>query len=660
MISILGYSVLYLFYTKNKETKISLEIFLFSFALGNIIYFIYSYMIVTFYIFNIFTIYLPLIFSSIICIVLLYFFGEDNRTIKFNDFLPQFTEKMKKKRLDLLFLGIIVILTIIIYFLKVNWYYSFLSSDPYKWFYDTQYLKNYGTLDYYEIKAYPAGFVLFNAGALLPINDFMLNYFFLKYMSFFFLLIIVFSIYTISNKIFNKKHYSFLTCILFLGFSHILERSLLTVPSIMAVSIGFILVLLLNKENNYGILIFKGLLLGCIFLYHPLIAAFYIIAFFLFELLSSFMNTDFKLKNYVKSILIYLKQIIIITISIVLVVLPFIINQIFHNPFQGGFINNYLYFFGFSINFSSQLISGELLNLVYDFIEFWIIRGGNQLFKNILNIPYGIEIHNFYRKVISFGLIFVIISFFLSSAVLKRKGYIKNKNNNQRIIFFVKTTFFLAFVYYFVLGTLRILEIKQLSTITGFLDRFQFRILEAFEGLWSILLLIGLIYSLSLMEKLYKKIKIAFSEKSKRKNEKHKRKVPKYFLIILILCSFLYYTNYQRIYYHSYYPDNRLTETFWAMGNYFEEQPEDETYIMLIQDFHPSAIYRLLYQENLDIVSYKFNESSVYNDLNFNSTVKNFIMFSKSLTSDSFKNSVNSNFKIIYENSEYYFGIKKE
>ena len=270
LLTLLGYFFQYHLFNTFKSKKISLTILLESFGVGTVIYIFYSYFIIDFYkSFNFFFNYLPLIVIVILNLFYICIFYKFKSKKNFKDLFRniknRLSNKLTKRRLA-------IVLIIFILFLAtqgvIEKNLSLPAKDPYNWFNSILYLHKYGDLDYESYTVYGTGFVIFNAGALLVVQDYYIQYFFIKYNPIFFFFIIILLIFDISSKIFKKDYEILITLVVLLCFNSLLYRFFLCVPSVLATVLGIIFINTLFEKDNLRILIIRGLLIGGIFLIH--------------------------------------------------------------------------------------------------------------------------------------------------------------------------------------------------------------------------------------------------------------------------------------------------------------------------------------------------------------------------------------------------------
>ncbi|MHA1147597.1 MAG: hypothetical protein ACTSR8_05080 [Promethearchaeota archaeon] len=543
--------------------------------------------------------------------------------------------------------------------------YGFLSTDSYLWFYDVMYLRTKGNLDYYEIQGYSAGFILFSGGSSLILNDFTLTFIYFKFILYFFFLINILAIFYISKRVFQKSVYILLTLLIFLSFKQFLERSIIPIPSVIANTIGFIFVLTYEWEDDIKTLIIRGMLLGGVILCHPLTGFYYVFFYFIYQLLILFMKLKgnsfetFEGKKNIYIIKKVLKSNLLLFLTLIGAILPFLINQFIKNPFRGGVLSNYLHFFDlFLFNpYTYQSYTLILYQDLIDFFIFWIIRGGRNFFHDAQDIIFLGQFFTFYNQIISYGIIFLVLGVILKytkSEKTKRINFYEN-----HLMIFIRITFIGAIFYFIILGFFEVLPITSLDSIFSFLDHYKTRILEPFEGLWALLFTRAIIILKKPAKKIYVSL-LRFKKTTKDLiNYKFsQREIAVFYIIIISIGAYFHFTNYLRISYINQYDDDHI-EVVWFMNEYFDDLPSDIEIDILFSEVNPTVIFRIFrFRDNLDMYRIEMNKTTSYNDLNITQNKIDHIMVEKSLISNELMKNITHNFNKLYENKGYFFGIK--
>ena len=265
LLTFFGYFIQYYLFPRFRTKNFSLLIFLESFGVGTAIFIFYSYFILDFSLFNFYTIYLPLIifdFASILC-----FLRKNN----LKEIIKQIKAKLKnirnnqriKRHIAFLILSFFLLL-LVQGVIETN--LSLPYNDPYVWFNQVIYLHRYGDLNYNSIVVHGIGFVIFDAGALLIINDFYVHYFFIKYVPIYLFLIMILALYNISRFFFKKNYEILISLIILLSFNSLMFRYLLGAPSALVIVLALIFFNTLIEKENYRIFLIRGFIVGGMFL----------------------------------------------------------------------------------------------------------------------------------------------------------------------------------------------------------------------------------------------------------------------------------------------------------------------------------------------------------------------------------------------------------
>ncbi len=156
---------------KRPERGNKISFVLTSFALGICLHILYSVIIISFRIFNFFTIYLPFIIIDICFII--YSFKKSN--IKLKDKIKAVSRKkilllLKNNILNFLLITIIFGLLYIFQMFIIWQQVGYPSLDPYVWFGEIWSTHKHGALELDFAGAYPPGFVLFALSTLLSVE----------------------------------------------------------------------------------------------------------------------------------------------------------------------------------------------------------------------------------------------------------------------------------------------------------------------------------------------------------------------------------------------------------------------------------------------------------------------------------------------------------
>ncbi len=636
---------------------------LISFGVGFVLFIWFAYIIDAFFVFNFYTIYIPLIVAVSINFFIFYKYNEEFR-LKFTIAnLKGLFEKIKRNKMYVLVFVIVFGLAYRLFFIYVFSVYGFLSTDSYLWFYDVMYLHTKGNLDYYEVQGSSAGLLFLIAGSTLITNDFILIFTCFKYALFYLFTINLLVVFYISKKIFKNSIFVFLTLMIFLCFKEFFERAIIPIPTVIADTFGFIFLLSFEWNNDFKYTFIRGMLLGSILLCHPLIGFFYVFMYLIYELMYLFLGFKKIDKNEVEKNIMsfkiksFLKYNTFLLLVIGLTLIPFFINQTIKNPFSGGVLSNYLHFFNLKL-LNQNIYLLDLSETLVEFWEFWIIRGGRKFFSSLQNLTFFGQLFIFYNQTISYGIIFIIIG-----VIFKGRENSSNpqlKEYEQKFILFVKITFVVAFLYFILIGLYDIFSFSFLETIYGFLFHYKSRILEPFQGLWAILFTRAILILKQPLKKLYLFI---LKHKTSLKNVNHYRFGNKekvlFYIGMIIIGAYFYTTIPHRISYVNHYEDEQI-EVIWYMNEYFDSKSKKEDFNVLFSEIKPTSIFRIFgYRDNLKIFRFDMNKTSEYEDLEINNNSIDYIMIEKSIISDDLMDNISDHFDALYENSGYIFGIKK-
>ena len=650
LITIFGYFFQYHIFKTFKSKKFSLAILLESFVVGTAIYIFYSYITIDFRLpFSFILNYLPIIIFDAINVA--YFIWglkhKDRKELKeiFANIKNKFLNKRIKTHLIIVFVSIVLFL-IIQAIMETD--LSLPAKDPYNWFNSIAYLHKYGDFDYDSFTTYGMGFVIFDAGALLITNDYYIIYFFIKYNPIFFFILLILIIYNISKKIFKENLEIFATLIVLLCFNSLLYRFSLCVPSTLATILGLIFINTLFEKDNSRIMYIRGFLLGGILLIHVLYFAIFFGFFFIFELynLIFILKRSIKLKEKKNSVIIFsfLKKYGIYVLILAILFVPYIMNLMISEENIMGIIERYLYrryapdsliYYSFPIVIAK---SAFLLD---------VTPSSSNLLFNIIFVGFDIPIN----KTLGWGVIFIVIGLFFTTKW--------NTSQKKYLIEFIKFSFILSFLIFIFISFLFTLNNKLIFSIASFTYHKGKRVFELFSPLWSILFVFGI----KTIFKLFKKYTIKRLSPSIIKIKKEfyliKKKInKKYFISLLIIIGILYsyhlYLHYNVIY-TNYYKDDDLTEAVLFVGDYCSEKDiEDEK--ILVPKLSNSYIYSLILQKDVDLIKYKYADTSyseLVNVIDTNET--KYVLIDKEEAKSSCIDQIVDNMKILYENHQYMF-----
>ena len=302
--SIFGSIGFLIFSKKRPERGNKISFVLISFAIGVCLHIIYSLIIISFQIFNFFTIYLPFIIIDI-CFTI-YSFKKSN--IKLGDKIKASSWKrilllLKSNIPNFLIITIIFVLLYIFQMFIIGQRVSYPGIDPYLWFGEIWSVHKQGSLNSIVAAAYPRGFVLFTASIISFNDNYLIAYFFCKYLPIFLSAINLIALYEILKFFFKKKIIIFCALLIFLSNQYYFYRFSMLLPSTLSTTLGFLFLLtlkegpfvnMLSNEIKLRKIVFlnfknkniiaRGIILSGITMAHPLYGLYYIIFYFLFEI----------------------------------------------------------------------------------------------------------------------------------------------------------------------------------------------------------------------------------------------------------------------------------------------------------------------------------------------------------------------------------------
>ncbi|TKJ24124.1 MAG: hypothetical protein CEE43_00135 [Promethearchaeota archaeon Loki_b32] len=559
--SIFG-SIGFLIFSKKKPEKGNkISFVLISFALGVCLHIIYSLIIISFQIFNFFTIYLPFIIIDICFII--YSFKKSN--IKLKDKI----KAVSWKKILLLLKGnfpnflMIVIIFVLLYIFQmvIIWQrVGYPGLDSYSWFGDIWFIHKNCSLRFDFAGVYPPGFVLFTASIISFNEDYFIAYFFCKYMPIFLSAINLIVLYEILKFFFKKKIIIFCALLIYLSNQYYSYRFSMLLPSTLSTTLGFLFLLALKEGSFVNMtsnkiklrkavflnfkkknIITRGIILSGITLAHPLYGLYYIIFYFLFEIFFIILKrekTNLKLKiinigNF------FLKLISIFSIVLVMM-LPFFIYYTFYSGLP--FLEDYFFYFKPLYLFDPLAGIAKIGEFFFNLAEYLLTKTVIQdieslvsnVFSSLINIG---NIAHFYW-IFGSGIIFIVIG------ILIPVNKFFHLNKKQRyLVRFIKFTFILTFLLYI------LNDIIYFSPgINIFLEVYLIRLIELFSGFWVVLFFFPFVYLIILVKRSICKIKLNRKIANKRgikkfiENKSIKRITNAFLMMSIIFLSGIYYT----------------------------------------------------------------------------------------------------------------------
>ena len=651
-ITIFGYFLQYHLSKVFKSNKISLTILLESFGVGTVLFICYSYLIIDFLkIFNFYTIYLPLILFDAVNIIYYLYKNRSLSKENFQEFIDKINNLISNKR-NKNHIGILIIVFLLFLLVQavIETNLNFPERDPYNWFSIIMYLHKYGDLNYDNYTVHGMGFVFYVAASLLITNNFYLQYYFIKYVSSFFFSIVILAVYEISSKFFKKNYEILITLIVLLCFNSLLFRFSLAVPSILATTLGVIFINTLHQKDNLKVTIIRGLLLGGIFLSHPLYFLLLFGYLFLFELLMLFRKFKENLKTreikFLDMSLIFIKRNGIPLLIVSFITIPYFLNLFLSDT---NFLKNFTRYLSRGYSATIHILNQNFLISASDGLFLVDLKPSRtDLFYNLIFFGFNIPIN----KTLNWGVVFLISGLFYST---------ESRSHQQAyLIEFIKFTFILTFTIFIVDSFLFIIDNITVLSIASFINQYGKRIFELYSPIWAILFILGVIKILEFIKtKKKKKIERDSSTMEKLINELEK-KYEKISLVILIILGVSLYSSHlyfqYNVIYTSHYEDDYLTEALLFIGDYFNSNDiEDET-ILLPDNFDSKVIYRLIYHKNCDRDYLEYDNTN-HTEL-WDAIVENdadYVLVYKLETKNSCLDKIDKREEVLYENPNYLF-----
>lgn len=637
-----------------KKSGFDIPHLLISFGVGYVLYVIYSYLVIDFFrFFNVLTIYLPLTLFNLI--LSCYFIKKENGNI--SDFITRIKHWSKniKNRGNYKKTLLILIPIILLYILLqsvIETHLNYPSMDPYVWFNSISYLTRYMDFDYDFMQTLTGGYVLFGSGALLIVNNFTINYFFVKYLPAMLFIYVILSVYCLSKKIFKKNFLIFFTLLILLSFNFLLYRYTMTLPSNLAVVMGSIFMMTIMDERSKQKNIKQAILIAGVFLSHILYGFFMLVYFlsYLFFFLLLTLRKNLKSRAGKNSLIItgFFKDFLLLITVFVIILVPYFINVLLNGY---DFFGEYFHFFNpqtYFNNFSHDL-GGSGVFLIYLFQTDLVLPSNDLLFNLVYSLFNGII-----WKTLVWGIIILVIGLFFHP---------NSKNSEYPLIIFVQFSFILTFLVFFLNSFLMAVSNVQILAITEFFNTYWIRTNELFSPGWALLFIWGfhkffLYIKVNIVQG---KQKIKDIKGRKEHGEMENREKIIYISLLVIIGSSLYISH---LYYHyeilytSYYEDDELSEALIYMGEYFSSNLIENQVIKVSvpNNTGPNVIYRLLYYRDLKIIinDDKVTEWDGLGQFLMESQV-NFSLVRKSEISNSCFSKIIENQILLYQNSKYVF-----
>ncbi|TFF90354.1 MAG: hypothetical protein EU548_03430 [Promethearchaeota archaeon] len=636
IITVFGYFILHLikkYQIKEEEitksTSFLEEIFI-SFGIGISIYISLGFLLDIFSLFNFITAYLFFVILDILIVIYLVF--TNKKDLKMENLKSKYKQILKpwfSNKTNIIFLGVVGLT--LSFILIIQWNISIEAtslnySDPFKWYQSTFYLLDNSHTDWYNSDYnYPLGFAFFNGGILLIYPDYLLGYYFFKFMPLYFITLYIIIAGIIIRKLFNKKYLIILSFLFIATSRYLFSRMFLYISSSLATLLLIIAILIIiNKYPDYLL----GFFIASLYLTHAL-TAFY----FIFVLSGFFVVKLSWLINYRERFLSQIYSVITLIIIVVALLVPYLIGIYviygdtyldFLNYFFGRFEDTeYLYLFNNPENHHKKLIK-----LIFP-LEF---------FKSIINTNLLNLLDELFRNSIYLFFIFPILGLFIY--IKQNKGEI-----NKEILLFFKLFIIVILIIYF---------ISYVNPNLQFLIKFRKRILQSFNLPIVIMAVFTIQWIVHETKKLSTYLAIRFKSYNSliTRNKFCLRLFKIESLIIIFLMASLgssvlthRYPDYNYIY------EDELVEVVLHLRDHAEPNSK-----ILREDFDSTVVFRVLY--DMKDKEWELNETSTYDDLllEIDNRGIDYLIFSK----DYFDNNTiedslcrNSDFKELVENDEY-------
>ena len=127
---------------------------------------------------------------------------------------------------------------------------SYPGLDPYFWFVEIWSIHKHGSLNFDALGVYPPGFILFTASIISFNDNYLLAYFFCKYIPIFLSAINLIVLYQILKFFFKKKIIIFCALLIYLSNKYYFYRFSMLLPSTLSTTLGFLFLLAL-KEGSF-------------------------------------------------------------------------------------------------------------------------------------------------------------------------------------------------------------------------------------------------------------------------------------------------------------------------------------------------------------------------------------------------------------------------
>ncbi|MFX1363499.1 MAG: hypothetical protein ACFFCE_10795 [Promethearchaeota archaeon] len=525
VISIFGYSIFSILNKEGVKKNFTISSILKYFTLGLITHLVYSMIIVSFQIFNFFSVYLPFIICDV---CFLTFSVKKNFKLKIQDFDWRKVSFLFKRNITSFLILIIIFFmqyTLMMFFIWNR--LAFPSSDPYAWFRNVWFVHNNGAINYNSIEGYPPGYILFGASMISLTNDYYTIYFFCKYLPIFLSSINLLVLFAISKNLFKKKIYVFFTLSMYLSVNYLFYRYEMFIPSTLATTLGFLFLLFLRdgsivqrvlndlspSKNSVNTLkksefLFRGAIISGIIMIHALYGLFYLCFYLLYEfyLFIVLLKSNRKILNSKSFFTIkFLKYFSSFFLIIVFMLLPWYIGTSIYLDYP--LYQAFTYYISSLNSFQSPSFINKLGRFFYELASFIFdntaYRDLDNFFHN--DIMYFFNFQNslhFYINTIGTGIILIVIGIFLPF-----KKFFNLDEKQKNLVRFVKFTFILSLLLYLINDLINFKKIPFTSRLNYFLSVYLRRVFELFAGYWVILFVLAFNFIILYFSRLFLKTK---------------------------------------------------------------------------------------------------------------------------------------------------------
>ncbi|MBD3338488.1 MAG: hypothetical protein GF353_05245 [Candidatus Lokiarchaeota archaeon] len=529
---------------------------------------------------------------------------------------------------------------------------SYPLNDPYIWADQIMYLCQYGTLNYDNLTVYGIGFVIFCAGALLITNEFLIHYFFIKYVSIFTFYIIILTTYDIVKKFVKSDLERFSSLAILLSFNSLMFRTMFAAPSILAITLGIIFVNTLNyRVEGKRVVLLRGTLLSGMFLTHIIYFGWFILFYLLFELFNVFQKLfmDKKIAVSIKRLIFadFLKKKGALIIIIAFFTIPYFLNLIIS---QHNILNFILRYFTGRYTRKEHLARPNYIENSFDTMVYLLQKPSSN------NLLYNVFIIGLYKpltKLLSWGTIIIFFGLFY-------KFKLNSETQEQSILKFTQFTFIFAFIIFLGSSFLFVIRNSFIFSLASFINDYGIRFFGLFSPIWTILFVLGLVEVFLIFIKFFSSKGNQIREKiSMIYNHGFDSKLKKAYAATLLLISgviFISHLYYQyNVFYTTNYEDDNLTESVIFIGDYFNSENIDDV-DLLVPDISKTQIFNLIYQKDVEKIDFDYDDTTYSTLLSAieNDTI-DYVLIDKKEVKDCCLDLIEDKMDVLYENRNYLF-----